>query len=97
MDASQAIDPLARLRETFAPGLGERLERLAQALEALEADVGDEEALHTAFREAHSIKGSAAVVELTAVSGLAHVLEELMSRWRSGALRPSAAQVAWAQ
>ncbi|HVV47682.1 MAG TPA: response regulator, partial [Bryobacteraceae bacterium] len=44
-------------------------------------------ALEEAFRRAHSLKGAARAVELTAVEGLAHRLETLFARVRQGALQ----------
>jgi two-component system chemotaxis sensor kinase CheA len=42
--------------------------------------------LEEAFRRAHSLKGAARAVDLSAVEGLAHRLETLFSRVRQGAL-----------
>ncbi|HLL21465.1 MAG TPA: ATP-binding protein [Kofleriaceae bacterium] len=90
------LDACARLRATFLEELPERFERLIGGLLALEGDANDGEAINLCFREAHSIKGSAATVEFMELAELAHVLEELMVRWRSRALVPSRGQIGWA-
>jgi len=54
---------------------------------ALAAGLGREE-IHELFRRAHSIKGMAAAMGFSSMSTLAHAMEDLLHRWRDGALRP---------
>jgi two-component system chemotaxis sensor kinase CheA len=66
----------------------------AQSL-ALERDPSDGEALHSAFRGFHSIKGLAGFLELWEVQELAHQVEAVLDRARNGdlAITPSAIDV----
>ncbi|GAB6061325.1 hybrid sensor histidine kinase/response regulator [Deferrisoma palaeochoriense] len=54
----------------------ELLERLGERLLRLEQDPGDTEALRSAMRLAHTVKGSSRMVGLEAVSREAHALED---------------------
>src|SRR5688500_3868107 len=61
-----------------------RLSSLSDLLLQLESDGPSPDLIHSMFREAHTIKGSAAVAGLENIAREAHVLEELLDRIRSG-------------
>ena len=83
MDPSHYLDLfVAEAREHLGAASG-----LATTVAAAEAPEG---ALRELFRHLHSIKGMAASMGYTAMSGLAHDAESLMERLRQGALPPAA-------
>ena len=45
--------------------------------------------IHDLFRHAHSIKGMAAAMGFAPMASLAHAMEDLLHRWRDGALAPT--------
>ncbi len=53
----------------------------------IEGEPEDQEALNALFRSFHTIKGSAGFLELTDISGLSHVAEDLLDKARKGALK----------
>ena len=71
-------------RDLFAQEAEMRLARLGEQLLALEEAGSDEELIASIFREAHNLKGAAAVVGIDDVSRVAHVLEDLLEQLRSG-------------
>lgn len=75
----------------------ETLEQLEDRLARLDGGSTDSEAINTLFRLAHNLKGAALQSGHTKVGELAHVLEELLSRWRDKKLSPTTSQILWAQ
>jgi two-component system, chemotaxis family, sensor kinase CheA len=73
-----------RFRAMFAEEAEGRLATLSELLLELERSGGDQELLSSVFREAHTLKGAAAVVGLADVLRVAHAMEELLERLRSG-------------
>jgi two-component system chemotaxis sensor kinase CheA len=71
-------------RQLFAQEAEMRLARLGEQLLRLEAAGDDKELIASIFREAHTLKGAAAVVGIDDVSRVAHVLEDLLEPLRSG-------------
>src|SRR4051794_13400151 len=67
-----------------------QLTRLGENILQLESS-GDPEIVQQLFRDAHSIKGAAAMVGLTDVAGMAHELENVLDELRSGRREPDAA------
>jgi two-component system chemotaxis sensor kinase CheA len=68
----------------------EGLEHLETGLLALERSTeADSETVNDVFRVVHSIKGGAGSFGLASVSELAHSMETLLDRWRSGTLQPN--------
>jgi two-component system, chemotaxis family, sensor kinase CheA len=67
-----------RFRRLFADEAESRLATLSELLLELEATGGDPELLASVFREAHTLKGAAAVVGLADVSRVAHAMEEAL-------------------
>src|SRR5215212_3244874 len=68
----------------FAEEAEGRLATLSELLLELERDGGDRELLSSIFREAHTLKGGAAVVGLDEVMRVAHAMEEVLEGLRSG-------------
>jgi two-component system chemotaxis sensor kinase CheA len=68
----------------FAQEAEERLGELATKLLALEEVGNDAELVQSIFREAHTLKGAAAVVGLDAFSHVAHRMEDILEGLRSG-------------
>lgn len=58
----------------------EQLEQMEQELLNLEAGRADTETINIIFRMAHSIKGSAATMEITEITEIAHLLESLFMK-----------------
>jgi two-component system, chemotaxis family, sensor kinase CheA len=80
-EKSMAFDPTS-YREAFFAEAYEHLAALEAALMKLESPNPDSEAVHEAFRAAHSIKGGADAVGYPAVAGYVHILEELLTGYR---------------
>jgi two-component system chemotaxis sensor kinase CheA len=78
------------LLATFGPEATDLLDDMERHLLALEAAPGDHASLHALFRAAHTLKGGAHMVGLDAARGLAHAAEDLLERWRDGALTEAA-------
>ena len=74
------------LKEFVAESM-EFLDRSEQALLSLESNPEDAEAINTAFRAFHTVKGTSAFVGLPAVTELAHKAENLLSRVRDREIR----------
>jgi len=73
-----------RLLVTFREESLERVERMSTVLLAAEAGNGAADAIGELFRDAHSIKGAAAMVGFGDVSRVAHRLEDILDQLRSG-------------
>ncbi len=75
-----------RFRELFAQEGRRRLSSLAESALLLEVPSGDldaeRELVDAMFRDAHSVKGGAAVVGLTDLSRVAHALEDVLETLR---------------
>jgi two-component system chemotaxis sensor kinase CheA len=78
------------LLNSFIEDSRENLESIESDLMDMEEAAGavDPELLHRVFRTAHSIKGAAGFLGLTATASLAHKLETLLHFVREGQLRP---------
>ena len=68
----------------FAEEARQRLADLTSNLLALEESGNDPELVRSIFREAHTLKGGAAVVGLEAFGHVAHALEDILEQLRSG-------------
>ncbi|HSD19248.1 MAG TPA: chemotaxis protein CheA [Anaeromyxobacter sp.] len=74
------------LTQTFLAESEETLTRMEQALVALEERPGEDELLHALFRDAHTMKGGAALVGFDGVRDVAHDLEDVLERLRDRSL-----------
>lgn len=81
------------LRELFAAESAESLERMEAGLLALERTPEERSLVESVFRQAHSLKGSAASLGLSAVESVAHHFEDALDAARHGrvALTPERA------
>jgi two-component system chemotaxis sensor kinase CheA len=76
-------------RKLFAEEAASRLARLGEQLLQLERSGSDPELIASIFREAHTLKGAAAVVGIEEASRVAHALEDLLEGVRSGDQAPT--------
>ena len=74
----------ARFRAMFAEEAEGRLATLSELLLELERNGDDQDLLSSVFREAHTLKGAAAVVGLADVLRVAHAMEEVLEGLRRG-------------
>lgn len=72
------------LRELFAAEAAQALERIERGLLALERSPHERPLIESVFRQAHSLKGSAASLGLSAVESLAHRFEDALDGARQG-------------
>lgn len=77
MDMSQYFD-------LFISEAREHVRKIAELTVLLEANTADRPTIDALFRSAHSIKGMAASMGLSAIAELAHKMEDLMDRVRHG-------------
>jgi two-component system chemotaxis sensor kinase CheA len=77
------------LLQTFLAEAEETFAHMEQALVALESQPGNDQLLHSVFRDAHTLKGGAGLVGFDALRDLAHDLEEVLERLRKKTLAVS--------
>ena len=70
--------------ETYAEEAREQLQALKQGLAALAANPRDAEVLSSLHRSAHTVKGGARMLKLTAINELALQLEAVLTLLRDG-------------
>ncbi len=70
----------------FREEADEGLAAMEQALLALEHGPGRAETLQTLFREAHTLKGNAAMLGLDELAQVTHEVEDVLARLRAGRL-----------
>lgn len=78
---------------TFSAETEERLGEMEEALIALEVNPQNGKPLEAIFRGAHTIKGNSASLGFSAVAQFAHAFEELLQRFRNGAVAVTAERV----
>lgn len=83
-ESSATTDGGIDFRQLFAEEADSRLVRLGEQLLQLEEHGDDVDLVASIFREAHTVKGAAAVVGIDEASSVAHALEELLEGVRSG-------------
>jgi two-component system chemotaxis sensor kinase CheA len=71
----------------------EHLDSMEQQLMDLEFDSPDAEQLNSIFRAAHSIKGGSVIFGSDALTGLTHIMENLLDRARQGTIQLNEAMV----
>jgi len=82
-------DPRDRFVELFADEAEMRLRRIGEHVLVLESGASGD-VVAAILRDAHSLKGAAAVVGLNDVSAVAHRLEDALEPFRDGAASPPA-------
>ena len=80
--------PDTEFLEIFRDEAGGRLDRIVDTLLALENGSAGADAVDSLFRDTHTIKGAAGMVGLPEISGLAHVMEELLADARQQGTLP---------
>jgi two-component system, chemotaxis family, sensor kinase CheA len=80
-----ARDPTRYLR-MFVDASRDNLAQLGEATGRLQSQPTDQESVNAAFRAAHTIKGSARMLNLATISDTAHSLEDLLGALRDGRL-----------
>ncbi len=75
-----------RLRRAFLEESEELVQKLGESLSALEASPESRELVNEIFRLTHSLKSEAALMGYTSLSGLAHLMEDVLGQIRSGDL-----------
>ena len=96
-DPSQEVDEKDYMPEDadlemlgeFISESNELITNAEEALLSLEVDPDDKDAIGTVFRAFHTVKGTAAFLELDLLSEMAHHAENLLSRVRDGEIRYS--------
>jgi two-component system, chemotaxis family, sensor kinase CheA len=84
--ADQDDDILAAAREGFLDEARDMLRQFEEGLLGLEADPDDAELLNSAFRAAHTIKGTAGLFGYERVVGFTHEVETVLEATRAGQL-----------
>ena len=75
-----------RLRRAFLEESEELVQKLGESLSALETAPESRELVNEIFRLTHSLKSEAALMGYTSLSGLAHLMEDVLGQVRSGDL-----------
>jgi chemotaxis protein histidine kinase CheA/ActR/RegA family two-component response regulator len=81
-------DPQAELAELFRDEATERLNGMDGALLAMEAGDAGSDAVAALFRDAHTIKGAAAMLGYDDIRALAHTVEDVLAIMRDEGLSP---------
>jgi len=78
---------LSQFRDLFIDEGQDYIQALNASLLALERDPGDADSLQDMFRAAHSLKGAAAAMGYDSLADLAHAMEDVLQKVRSGRWR----------
>ncbi len=87
-DVLAGMDDMDDVVRDFVAECLEQLEEFDRELVDLERNPDDREALASAFRVLHNIKGTAGILGFTALEAVAHAGEGLLARLRDGLLPP---------
>jgi two-component system, chemotaxis family, sensor kinase CheA len=77
---------LEAIMRTFSAESEELIAEMEQAAVALESQPRDDKLLEVIFRGAHTLKGNAGSLGLSGVAEFTHALEDLLQRFRNGAV-----------
>ena len=80
------MNAIARARQTFLHECRDLLARMEDALQQLQADPDDGEALDALFRAAHTIKGSGGLFDFQSLVEFTHAMESVLEHAREGGL-----------
>lgn len=78
---------IEQFHQTFFYESSEHLDDMERLLMALDLDAPDDEDVNCIFRAAHSIKGGSSIFGFDALTGLTHVMENLLDDARKGQLK----------
>ena len=78
---------IEQFHQTFFDESSEHLDDMERLLMALDLDAPDDEDVNCIFRAAHSIKGGSGIFGFDALTGLTHVMENLLDDARKGQLK----------
>jgi two-component system chemotaxis sensor kinase CheA len=81
------------MKRQFRSETAEHLQLLENMLMVMEHNPDQTEAIHSAFRCVHSIKGNSDYLGIEDINALAHTLEDLMDDVRGGKLPPTQAMI----
>jgi two-component system chemotaxis sensor kinase CheA len=81
-------DPVAEFMELFRDEANQRLDNMVDTLLAVEAGRAEPDAVDDLFRDAHTIKGGAGMLELEDVRVLAHAVEDVLQGVRDSGSFP---------
>jgi two-component system chemotaxis sensor kinase CheA len=86
-----AVEPEAEAEflELFRGEANERIETIVGTLLEIESGGANPEAINSLFRDAHTIKGGAAMLGLDTLRGLAHAMEDVLAKARSAGEFPA--------
>ncbi len=84
---------LGAARKTFIAESQELLAEMESSLLELERDPGDQNAVNSLFRAAHTIKGSSGVLGIETVERFTHLVENLLERMRTGEIKASSEKI----
>lgn len=84
---------LGAARKTFIAESQELLTDMESSLLELERDPGDQGAINSLFRAAHTIKGSSGVLGIGTVEKFTHLVENLLERMRTGELKAASENI----
>ncbi len=87
--------PDSSIHETFREESNEILEDFEKAVLELESDTGNNELLNRAFRDLHTLKGSAGMLGLELLENFAHEAENVFSEIRSGRSEITSEIIQW--
>ena len=79
----------AEFLELFRDEANERLDTMVDSLLALETGGAEPEAINSLFRDAHTIKGGAAMLGLDTMRDLAHAMEDVLAKARTAGTFPA--------
>ncbi|MGI4939658.1 MAG: chemotaxis protein CheA [Janthinobacterium lividum] len=86
--ATDDLDPMDAIKQTFFQECEEGLADLESGLMAMESGTGGPDTVNAVFRAVHSMKGGAGAFGLTPLVRFAHVFESTLDRVRSDQLAP---------
>lgn len=81
------MNAVSEILQTFFAEARELLARMEESLLRLENDPADTDAIHAAFRAAHTIKGSAGLFDLKDIVAFTHKAESLLVKLRDGSMQ----------
>jgi two-component system, chemotaxis family, sensor kinase CheA len=82
-------DQEAQFLDLFRDEANERLDNIVETLLQVESGGAEPEQINSLFRDAHTIKGGAAMLGLDALRALAHAMEDVLAKARTAGALPA--------